>query len=121
VRSATEKGQNDRMSLALGLLLGLTGFHGVVTRGPTAPTCVAGQLCTQPAVGAVLVFSRSGRIVGRVRSRAGGRYTIPLATGYYTVQTAPTAKIGTGLRPRRVHVARGVYGRLDFTIDTGIR
>jgi hypothetical protein len=29
--------------------------------------------------------------------------------------------IGRGLRPRRVHVARGVYGRLDFSIDTGIR
>jgi hypothetical protein len=42
------------MSLALGLVLALTGFHGVVTRGPTAPICVAGQPCAEPAVGAVL-------------------------------------------------------------------
>jgi hypothetical protein len=109
------------MSLALGLILALTGFHGVVTRGPTAPTCVAGQPCTQPAVGAVLVFSRSGRVVARTRAGAGGRYAIRLVPGYYTVRTAPAAKIGTGVSPRRVHVARGVYGRLDFSIDTGIR
>jgi hypothetical protein len=109
------------MNLALGLVLALTGFHGVVTRGPTTPTCVEGQPCTEPAVGAVLVFSRSGRDVGRARAGAGGRYAIRLAPGYYTVRTAVTPKIGTGVRPRRVHVARGVYGRLDFRIDTGIR
>jgi hypothetical protein len=109
------------MSLFLGVLVALTGFHGVVTRGPTTPTCGEGQTCSQPAVGAVLVFSRSGRVVARARAGAGGRYAIRLAPGYYTVQTAPAAKIGTGLRPRRVHVARGIYGRLDFTIDTGIR
>jgi hypothetical protein len=115
------KGENDPMSLALGLLVALTGFHGVVMRAPTTPTCRVGQPCSEPAVGAVLVFSRGDRVAGRSRAGAGGRYTVRLAPGYYTVQTAPVGTIGTGLRPRRVHVVRGVYGRLDFTIDTGIR
>jgi hypothetical protein len=109
------------MPLLLGLVLATTGFHGVVRLGPTTPICIAGQPCSRPAAGAVLVFSRRGRVVARTRAGATGRYAIRLAPGYYTVQTAPTAKIGTGLRPRRVHVARGVYGRLDFSIDTGIR
>jgi hypothetical protein len=109
------------VKLAFGLVLALTGFHGVVNRGPAAPVCVAGRPCTQPAVGAVLVFSRGGRVVARTRAGTGGRYAIRLSPGYYSVQNAPAAKTGTGLRPRRVHVARGVYGRLDFTIDTGIR
>lgn len=109
------------MSLLLSLVLATTGFHGAVVRGPTSPVCHVGQSCTEPAVGTVLVFARGGRIAGRVRAGAGGRYAIRLAPGYYTVRTAVAPTIGRGLRPRRVHVARGVYGRLDFSIDTGIR
>ena len=109
------------MTALFALLLAATGFHGVVSRGPTQPVCQAGDSCTAPAVGAVLVFSRSGRDVARVRAGDGGRYTVRLAPGYYAVRTATTQKIGTGLRPRSVHVSQGVYGRLDFLIDTGIR
>jgi hypothetical protein len=109
------------VSLLLGLVLATTGLHGVVVRGPTSPVCHEGQSCTEPAVGTVLVFSRSGRDAGRARAGAGGRYAIHLPPGYYTVRTAVAPAIGRGLRPRRVHVARGVYGRLDFSIDTGIR
>jgi hypothetical protein len=98
-----------------------SGLHGIVTRGPTMPVCKVGVPCSAPAVGAVLVFSRAGHTTTRVRARAGGRYSVRLAPGYYTVTVSPVPRIGFGIRPTRVHVARDIYARLDFSIDTGIR
>jgi hypothetical protein len=46
---------------------------------------------------------------------------VHLTPGYYTVQVSPVPRIGFGIRPAHVHVARNVDGRLDFSIDTGIR
>jgi hypothetical protein len=99
----------------------LSGLHGIVTRGPTAPVCKAGVACSAPAVGAVLVFSRAGRMVLRVRTGAGGRYSVHLTPGYYTVEISPEPRIGFGIRPAQVHVRRNVDAHLDFSIDTGIR
>jgi hypothetical protein len=107
--------------VALAAALLLTGLHGVVTRGPTTPVCVAGIPCSKPAAGAVLAFERRGRIVARVRTDARGRYAVRLAPGVYAVTTAPVQRIGSGIRPRLVHVVRGRSLRLDFGIDTGIR
>jgi hypothetical protein len=107
------------MLLAALVLTG--GLHGVVTRGPTTPVCRVGVPCSAPAVGAVLVFARAGHETTRVRSGAGGRYSVRLAPGYYTVTIGSVPRIGFGLRPGRVHVARGIDARLDFSIDTGIR
>jgi len=109
------------MSVLLGLALIVSGLHGVVTRGPTAPVCQVGKPCSEPAVGAVLVFSHAGQVVARVRTGAGGRYAVHLRSGYYAVRVSPTPKIGSGLRPLQVRVRSGVFGRLDFEIDTGIR
>ena len=77
--------------------------------------------CSAPAVGAVLVFSRSGQRAVSVRVGAGGRYWVHLRPGYYAVQVSPVPRIGFGIRPARVHVARDVNARVDFSIDTGIR
>lgn len=98
-----------------------SGLHGIVTRGPITPVCKVGVPCSAPAVGAVLVFSRAGHSAVRVRTGAGGRYSVRLAPGYYTVRVSPVPRIGSGIRPVHVHVARNVNGRLDFSIDTGIR
>lgn len=108
------------MAALLALVLAASGLHGIVTRGPTAPVCRVGTPCTEPAVGVVLVFSRDGRIVSRVRAGVGGRYAIRLRPGVYAVRVSPAQKIG-GLTPRRVRVGSGVNRRLDFEIDTGIR
>ena len=105
--------------LAVVVLVG--GLHGIVMRGPTMPVCKAGTPCSEPAVGVLLIFSRGDRAVARVRSGAGGRYSVRLAAGRYTVRLDPTARIGFGLRPAAVRVTRGVDRRLDFAIDTGIR
>ena len=98
-----------------------SGLHGIVTRGPTTPVCRVGVPCNAPAVGALLVFSRAGRIVVHVRTGAGGRYSVRLTPGYYTVQVSPVPRIGFGIRPAHVLVRRNVDTRLDFSIDTGIR
>jgi hypothetical protein len=105
--------------LALAALVG--SLHGVVMRGPTTPVCQLGKPCREPAVGTVLLFSRSGAVVTRVTTGAGGRYAVHVAPGYYAVRLGSTAGIGRGLQPRQVRVRAGVDARLDFEIDTGIR
>jgi hypothetical protein len=108
------------MAALLALALVLTGLHGVVTRGPTTPVCQVGKPCSEPAVGAVLVFSRGGRVAARVRTGAGGRYSLRLPAGVYAVRASPPQTIGS-LSPRRVRVPTGTSVRRDFAIDTGIR
>jgi hypothetical protein len=90
-------------------------------RGPTQPVCQMGQACSAPAVGAVLVFSRDGRVVARARTDADGRYAVRLAPGTHSVREPVAQKIGTGLRPAVVRVVPGRSTRADFFIDTGIR
>jgi hypothetical protein len=102
------------------LLAALVLIHGVVMRGPTTPVCRVGVPCSEPAPGVVLVFSRAGAVVARVRSGAGGRYSVRLRAGVYDVRLAQPAKIGRGLDPRRV-VVSAAKPRVDFDLDTGIR
>ena len=110
------------MTALLATLAVLTGtLHGVVMRGPTAPVCRVGMPCNAPADGAVLLFTRAGRVAARVSIGPTGRYTVRLAAGAYLVRQATAPRIGFGLRPDRVRVARGVSTRVDFFIDTGIR
>lgn len=94
-----------------------SGLHGVVTRGPITPFCAAEETCTQPASGAVLVFSRSGRESARVTVRSNGTYRITLPTGTYMVRAASRRP----LDPERARVTAGHYRQVDFSIDTGIR
>jgi hypothetical protein len=109
------------MSALVALALVLSGLHGVVTRGPTQPVCQVGKPCSAPAVGVVLVFSRSGHVAARVRTVTGGRYSVRLLPGTYAVRLQPVPTVGSGMRPRYVLVPRGSPVRADFFIDTGIR
>jgi len=104
---------------ALAVLAG--SLHGIVMRGPTAPVCRVGMPCNEPAVGAMLVFSRAGHAATRVRVGAGGRYTVRLVAGTYTVREQPSPRIGFGVRPSLVRVVGGKSRRVDLFIDTGIR
>lgn len=108
------------MAVLLSLAIALGGLHGIVTRGPITPVCQVGKPCSEPAVGAVLVFSRNGSVAARVRTRVGGRYSVSIPAGLYAVRLSPPQRIG-GLKPAQVRVRAGVNGRLDFEIDTGIR
>ena len=109
------------MRTLLAVLAAISGLHGTVSRGPITPVCRVGDPCSAPAIGAVLVFSRRSQAVARVRTGIGGKYSVHLEPGYYTVAISPVPHIGFGLRPSRVHVAAGVDGHLNFSVDTGIR
>ena len=98
-----------------------SGLRGLVTRGPIAPVCVAGQPCSEPAKGVTLVFSRNGQVVRRARTNDHGRYRVALAPGLYAVRLTPKPSIGRGLEPLRARVLRSRFRRLDFSIDTGVR
>jgi hypothetical protein len=109
------------MAFLLSLAIVVSGLSGAVVRGPTMPVCQAGQACTAPVAGAVLRFWRGGRVVAHTRTAAGGGYSIRLAPGLYAVSIRPAPRIGSGLRPRLVHVRLGIVGHVDFMLDTGIR
>ena len=108
--------------MLLATLVLLTGnLHGVVMRGPLTPLCRVGMPCNEPARGAVLEFSRGGRVAARVTVGLHGRYTVRLQAGSYLVKQPGAPRIGTGIRPDRVRVVGGASTRADFFIDTGIR
>jgi hypothetical protein len=92
------------------------GLFGVVTRGPISPMCLAEQPCSEPASGAVLVFSRDGAVVARVTARPNGTYRVRLGAGLYAVRCSVRR-----LAPKAVRVRPGTMRRVDFSIDTGIR
>lgn len=109
------------MAVLVAVVVLVGGLQGVVTRGPVTPVCRVGSSCNEPAVGAILVFLTGGHVVARVRTRVGGRYSVRLAPGLYSVRLLPIPRIGFGLRPTIVRVVQRSFRRLDFTIDTGIR
>jgi len=102
-------------------LTALVLLHGVVMRGPTTPVCQVGVPCSEPAPGAVLVFSHDGRVVARVRAGERGRYSVRLRPGSYAVRLAGQQKIGAALAPGRIMLRAVVSARVNFSIDTGIR
>src|SRR5579864_2050777 len=94
-----------------------SGLYGTVTRGPIAPVCAAEQPCSEPAVGAVLIFSRGARDVARVTVGPTGSYRLGLSAGRYSVRAFHQRR----LNPATARVYVGRMLRLDFLIDTGIR
>lgn len=75
------------------------------------------MLCTAPAAGVRLTFSR-GTVVPHVRTNKRGRYLIHLAPGRYAVRVAGAR---FGYAPRKVTVRTGQLSRLNIRIDTGLR
>jgi hypothetical protein len=92
-----------------------TGLHGIVMRGPVSPVCAAEQPCDEPAVGAVLTFSRNGAVVARAKVESEGKYRVVLRPGLYSVRA------NHRIDPTTARVRSGRMSRVDFSIDTGIR
>jgi len=97
-----------------------SGLYGKVVISPARPVCAVGEPCTAPDRNDVLTFWRRGRRVATARTTAKGSYRIALAPGRYGV-TVKRSALGRGLEPTRVTVVRGRYGRVNFTLDIGIR
>ena len=98
-----------------------SGLYGTVRKGPVKPVCQVGVPCDAPVTKTMLVFSKAGQEITRVRSTAQGTYRVALAPGYYDVRA--TAKIGlTKLpRPHAIHVRAGHWDKINLFFDTGIR
>jgi hypothetical protein len=96
-----------------------SGLEGKVLRGPISPVCLVTRPC-QAATSVLLAFSRQGTVVAEVRSAPTGEYRISLAPGVYSVAPAHRVPLWR-LYPQTVRVTAGIYRRVNFLIDTGIR
>ena len=97
-----------------------TGLYGLLMRSPTRPVCVAELPCSAPVRGAMLVFSRNGRVVGRATTGVKGAYRVELPPGRYGVRVE-RRWFTKRLSPLTVSVPRGAFARVNFMVDTGIR
>ena len=108
------------LSACAAIAAGSSGVRGALYRGPIAPVCREGVACDAPAPGVTLVFTRAGHAF-RVRTGTGGRFSIALKPGVYSVRIVPATTIGSGLAPRVVRVPMRGWARVRLTVDTGIR
>jgi hypothetical protein len=97
-----------------------SGLYGVVKKGPITPVCRVGVPCDAP-VAVILVFSRGGRNVARVRSSEQGRYRVGLEPGFYDVRSSVRIGIQKLPKPHAVHVRAAHWDRINLFFDTGIR
>jgi len=97
-----------------------SGLRGLVTRSPIMPVCMEGVPCSGPAKNTPLVFVREGRRV-RTRTDGTGHYRVALFPGWWSVKTAGTVRIGSGISPSRIRVLAARFRVVDLAIDTGIR
>jgi hypothetical protein len=98
-----------------------SGLRGSVVRGPITPVCVVEQACTEPANNVTLLFSRNGRIAGRVVTDSAGQYRLRLAPGVYAVRRPGPLGVGRRIEPDHARVYARRFVRVNFSIDTGIR
>jgi len=96
------------------------GLYGVVKKGPIRPVCRVGVPCDAP-VEVILVFSRGGHEVARVRTSEKGRYRVGLEPGFYDVRSSVRIGIQKLPRPHAIHVRLGHWDRINLFFDTGIR
>ena len=96
------------------------GLKGRVMRGPIMPVCRVGVPCDEPARGVKLIFSRSGKVVGRTTTNQKGYYRIALRRGAYSVRTNRRGPEKVP-QPSRVSAPSDRFKRVNFNIDTGIR
>jgi hypothetical protein len=94
---------------------GSPGLQGKVVRGPITPTCSKNTACSAPARNVTLTFSKSGKVVARVKTGHDGSYSVDLPPGrYFVLGPQP-------VRPQQVDVPASGFRRVDFSYDTKIR
>lgn len=120
-----------RALVIVGLLLALSAC-GSATKVPTgivrgrvvsAPTCPVERLRSpcppRPVVGADVVATDQGRVVGQTRSGASGRFTLSLPRGRHLITAYNVGPLRTSAA---VSVVVGASPRsITLTVDSGIR
>jgi hypothetical protein len=98
---------------------GSSTLTGVVTEGPTAPVCTAGQSCSDiVADHTIVVLDSSGKIIATTKTNSSGSYSVKLSPGQYTLKLTPY--IGISDRSYQVMVSTGPT-QFNIEADTGIR
>jgi len=98
-----------------------TGLAGQVVRSPTVPGCTGGTEC-EAGFSAWFTVQQNGTAVRRFRSDDGGRFTVGLAPGQYTVVPDPDAPIASpSQQTQQVTVPNGGWAEVKLVFDTGIR
>ena len=90
--------------------------HGVLVRPVASVGCYPDEPCDPPAFGALLVFTRGGRVVTSVRVGAGGQFALHLAPGLYAVRAAPALLVGA-VTPATFRVPRA--GAVSLRLQAG--
>jgi hypothetical protein len=102
---------------------GGTGLEGVVTLGPTAPTCLPGMTCADPLAASVVVEDSSGNQVAQFTSGADGHFRVDLDPGTYTLvpqRLNPGTNYPKAIRSTATVPAAG-YAQVEVGYDTLIR
>jgi len=98
-----------------------SGLRGTV-REPTSGVCLQDDPCTGGTAGVTIVFSRNGKTVKRMASRAHGVYSVALAPGTYSLTSPDIVSAAKGrVTPSRVRVYAGRFRQVDIFVDTGVR
>ena len=112
--------------LALGTASGAvrhvdSGIHGLVLYGPTCPVQRPGSSCERPYQASIAIRrERTGALVIRVRSGAGGRFTTYLAPGSYVVVPS-NGRPYPRARAQTVSVRRNAFTAVTVRYESGIR
>jgi len=112
--------------LVLGTASGATGhrdsgIRGRVLYGPTCPVQRPGRICERPYQASIAIRrEHTGKLVMRVRSGDGGRFTVYLAPGAYLLvprngHPYPRAHSQT------ISVRRNAFTAVTIRYDSGIR
>ena len=94
--------------------------HGTVLSVPCAPVERVDSPCAGRSVaGLNISYVRDGNVAGRAVTDSGGRYTVELAPGTYTVKLDTYMRVVSG--PPTVTIAGGSDVEADYILDNGIR
>jgi hypothetical protein len=100
----------------------ISGFEGVVYRGPINPVAMEGQINDAPFSALFHVYNESDIFVKSFNSNNNGEFSISLSSGTYFVIPDKSAPI---LRPelqiKEITLISGEILSNDFYFDTGIR
>ena len=106
------------------LIDGSTGFHVVVTIGPTCPVEAPGSACEdKPYETNLLVRSRStGKVQGPIRTDDTGQTSLTgMEPGEYTLLPAAGGGGPPSAAPVDFTVRKGTITEVTMTFDSGIR
>ncbi len=98
-----------------------SGIHGRVLYGPTCPVQRPGRSCERPYQATIAIRrEHTGTLVTRVRSRAGGRFTVYLAPGSYLLMPQ-NGRPYPRAHSQTVSIDRTTFTAITVRYDSGIR